>query len=258
MRNASACTARRSVGLEAAIVSSGTSASVTWMSSAELGEAMEVGGDRVGALARRVEDVALEADAVDRHPAGDATTRRARTALGTRVVNLGIDLVQIQAGVGVGLVGEAKGELDVVGTDHVVPGAVAIGAVGLDRLVDDVPLGDPAAIARDQRRDVSAHHVDQLGPRPAAGGDPARHERPPDERVPASLHPCVVAKSTTWSAPPNANWPRAGSTIEYCRSWPTVSESRCAGEQVAVRHVGLKVGSDRGAADRHLVCGSPI
>ncbi len=98
---------------------------------------------------------------------------------------LRIDLVQEELRLRIDPSRDAERVRDPAGPECAEPDIPLEAAVVGERLVDHVPLVDPAAVAPDDGADVVAHHLLELGGGPVALLDPVRQLLVPDERVPA-------------------------------------------------------------------------
>ena len=134
------------------------------------------------------DQVPLEPDAVDRDaaaPGSPGPSRRRRRS--SRCVRRFV-VVVAELGVGVGGTRGPERLLDVVVADDALEDRVApVARPVQERLVDDVPGGELAAVVAGDVGDMVPHHLQQLGAR----GDalhPAGQLAVPDERVPPHLH----------------------------------------------------------------------
>lgn len=129
--------------------------------------------------------VRLHADAIDL----DALVLQHLDDL-DRGLALGADALQVvvvvvQLGLRVDLGGGAEGQLDVLLAEGAVEDGLAVGAVLLEGLIDDVPGVAAALPVPGDVGDVVDDDVRQLGLGPVAGLDPGSELRVPDEGVAA-------------------------------------------------------------------------
>ena len=136
-------------------------------------------------------DVVLQADAVERHAARLEVARQRLRRVEAGARRVGAELVQVELRGRVGSPCRRERLLDPVRADHPPPDAVAHRAVGLDRLVDDVPTRDLTLPVAHHRADVVLHHGQQRRARPAPLHDPRGRPlvRAPDQVVAMDLLP---------------------------------------------------------------------
>ena len=159
-----------------------------------------------------LEQVVLEPDPVERHPARDEVLghRLHRAELRVRDVRSGLVVEELRAGVG-GARGPQR-ELDPLVADHPLPQAVAPRPVRGERLVDHVPRRHAALEVVHHRPDVILHHADQLRAGPGAREQPRREHGvvAPDQRRPVHRlavragpvhHPVAEARTRSCPAP---------------------------------------------------------
>ena len=142
---------------------------------------------------RRVVDshVALHSDGVDAQSARlDGVDEReigVASAWGRHAV-----VVEIELGVGVGLVGEAEGVEDELGAENLVEWRLPVGPVFDDDLIADIPAADLPLVSPDDGVDMVADALAQdFGRDVAAKGvdaEPWGHLRMPKEAVAYELH----------------------------------------------------------------------
>src|SRR5690606_30872225 len=108
------------------------------------------------------DEVALQADPVQRHALVQQVAGEAVQGVALRVEALDVVVVDVELRVGVGGVGGAQGLRDVVGADLAVEDRVPQAAVLVERFVDHVPTGDVPGVAADGGGDVAAHLVQQF------------------------------------------------------------------------------------------------
>ena len=155
---------------------------------AEIGEALDGVNVLVEGGVALGDEVGLEADAVN---ADALLLEHADDALGGGGLGAGrlkVVVVDVELGMGVDLGGRLEGELDVLLAEHLVEDRLAVGAVLVQHLVDDVPGVALAAPVAGDLGDVVDNDLAHLGLGPVALLDPLGQLAVPDERVAAQVH----------------------------------------------------------------------
>ena len=154
-------------------------------------ERLQVRDLRLVARRRVADEVALQSDAVDAHALRLQVAHQllCRARLGPCVLD--VIVVVVELGGGVGGRGRAEGDGDEGGPDGVEPDVGAVGAVVVERLVDDVPGVAAAFVVSDDVGDVVLERGDQGGVGPVARGEPGWVLVVPVEVVAARDHAVV-------------------------------------------------------------------
>lgn len=138
--------------------------------------------------------MALEAEALHRDAVGLQLLDQLVVGVALGVDAVDVVVVEVQLGVRVGLVGPAQGVGDVAGAERLEEDRLAVGAVLVEGLVDDVPVDDLALVVPCHRLDVVLEDGAQLVGGPGAIGEPGGELAVPDERVAADLLVVVLGE----------------------------------------------------------------